>query len=261
MPKSKRSRVIHTSKVLPKGKSLSIRTFSTIQSLPTQYPYLYIVSISNPRNTHLNLIRTSLSSSRLFFGKTKVIATALGKNADSEPARNTHLLAPHMKGAVGCLFSEHKPEYILDWFEKFHPLDYARAGTVASREFVIPAGVVYSRGGEIPAEADVAMAHSIEPTLRKLGVPTRLVKGKIMLGEEGGEGYVVCREGEVLGSGQTTLLKMFGIEMAEFAVEIKAYWERETGKVVVLGEGAGDGGGGGGMDVDSEEDVLVDDEE
>ena len=79
------------------------------------------------------------------------------------------------------------------------------------------------------------LAHSVEPGLRKLGLPTRLVKGKVELGGE----FVVCREGEVLGSGQTTLLKMFGVAMAEFRVGIEAYWERETGEVTVVGEGVG----------------------
>lgn len=85
------------------------------------------------------------------------------------------------------------------------------------------------------AEEDVPLAHSVEPGLRKLGLPTRLVKGKVELHGE----FVVCREGEVLGSGQTTLLKMFGVAMAEFRVGIEAYWERETGEVTVVGEGVG----------------------
>lgn len=211
------------------------------------------------RNTYLKDVRAQLADSRLFFGKTKVMAAALGRDASTEPAPQTSLLAPHLGGAVGLLFSAHPPSYISNYFATFTPLDYARAGTVATRSFTLPAGVVYSRGGEIPAEEDVPMAHSMEPGLRKLGVPTRLVKGKIVLGEDGGEGYTVCREGEVLGSGQTTLLKMFGVATAEFRVVVKAYWSRDSGEVVVL-EGVDKGQGVGGMEVDGN-DELVDDEE
>lgn len=82
----------------------------------------------------------------------------------------------------------------------------------------------------MPLEDDVPLAHSLEPNLRKLGMPTRLVKGKIELDGE----FVVCRKGEVLGSGQTTLLKTFGIATAVFRVSIEAYWARETGKVEVV---------------------------
>ncbi len=87
--------------------------------------------------------------------------------------------------------------------------------------------MLYTRGGEIPTTEDVPLAHGLEPSLRKLGVPTRLEKGRVMLDED----FQVCKESEVLGSGQTTLLKMFGVAMAEFGVEVKAWWVKETGLV------------------------------
>ena len=176
------------------------------------------------------------------------MAAALGHTPTTEPAPNTSLLTPHLTGTIGLVFSPRPPEEIQTYFSNFRPSDFARAGTVATRTFTIPAGTVYSLAGEIPIEEDVPLAHSIEPSLRKLGVPTRLVMGRIELENE----YVVCREGEMLGSAQTTLLKMFGVATAVFAVEIRAYWVKETGEVVVLKEGGG-GGSGGGMDVDEEE--------
>ena len=106
-------------------------------------------------------------------------------------------------------------------------MDYARAGTIATRSFVLPAGTLYSRGGDIDQSEDVPVAHSMEPNLRKLGVPTRLVKGKVELDRE----FEVCKEGDTLGSGQTTLLKMFGVATATFRVEVKAYWEAATADV------------------------------
>ena len=84
---------------------------------------------------------------------------------------------------------------------------------------------------------------SIEPTLRKLGVPTRLVRGKVVL-EEGAEegfgmesdGYMVCREGDTLDSRQTTILKIFGVRMAEFKVQLRASFEKESATVKEIGE-------------------------
>ncbi len=49
-------------------------------------------------------------------------------------------------------------------------------------------------------------------------MPTRLMKGKVMLDAD----YEVCREGQVLNSHQTALLKLFGVATAEFTVQIKA---------------------------------------
>lgn len=183
------------------------------------------------------------------------MAVALGLTPASEPYPHTSLLTPYLRGSVGLLFSPRPLPAILSYFSTFLPLDYARAGSTASRTFVLPAGTLYSRGGELPEEDDVPLAHSVEPNLRKLGLPTRLVKGRVVLDGE----YVVCREGEVLGSGQTALLKMFGVAMAEFRVGVEAYWERETGEVTVVGEGAEREVDGEGMDVEGEdaEDVEV----
>jgi len=75
---------------------------------------------------------------------------------------------------------------------------------------------VYSLGGEIAEDQDVPMAHSLEPELRKLNVPTSLVKGKITLQNP----YTVCKEGDILDSRQTRLLKLFGVATAEFSVQL-----------------------------------------
>jgi len=172
---------------------------------------------------------------RLFFGKTKVMAVALGLTSATEPHPGTSLLTSSLHGNVGLIFSPRSPAAMLDYFASFTPSDFARAGTTASRAFSIPPGIVYSRAGEIPEEEDVPIAHSVEPTLRKLGVPTKLVKGKVMLQSE--EPFVVCSEGQKLGSGQSSLLKMFGVTMAEFKVGVEAWWERETGEATILENG------------------------
>lgn len=89
--------------------------------------------------------------------------------------------------------------------------------------------------------------------LRKLGVPSRLVKGRVELDGK----YDVCKEGDVLGSAQTTLLKMFGVATAEFKVGLRACWMgmgEEAGKVVVLDEsGDGEEDGDGRMEADGGE--------
>lgn len=190
---------------------------------------------SLPR-TIANTILTQRNS--LFFGKTKVMAVALGQSPESEAGTNLHRVAPCLTGAVGLLFTSRSPDAVVAYFDSFRPADFARAGTVATRGFTIPNGLVYSRAGEIPASEDEPVSHTIEPELRKLGVPTRLVKGKVML--EMTEGYVVCQEGETLDSRQTTLLKMFGVAISEFHVGLKAQWTRSSGEVKILEKGQGE---------------------
>ena len=46
--------------------------------------------------------------------------------------------------------------------------------------------------------------------------------------------YTVCREGDVLDSKQTRLLKQFGIACAEFRINLIGYWSKVNGDVQVL---------------------------
>ena len=156
---------------------------------------------------------------------------ALGSTAADSHAPNLFQLTKFLTGAVGLLFTSRPPRSVLEYFGAYAPLDYARAGTVASRTFAVPAGTVHSRAGEVPEAEDVPLAHSLETTVRALGMPTRLVKGRVELGEE----FVVCREGEVLDSKQTALLKTFGVVTAEFRVEMMAYWSAATQEVTEVG--------------------------
>lgn len=161
---------------------------------------------------------------RIFFGKTKLMSKALGQTPAEAQADGIDALTPHLNGQVGLLFTNRDPEEITTYFSELSSVDFARAGTEATRDFSIPRGIVYATAGEVPAEFDVPMEHSIEPELRRLGVPTKMNKGKIVLGDEDdeGEGFVVCKEGDVLDSRQTRLLKMFGVCMSEFKVKIVA---------------------------------------
>jgi ribosomal protein L10 len=177
------------------------------------------------------MIGTQLTylSCRIFFGKTKLMAKALGVTPEEAQADGLDKLTRHLSGSVGLLFTNREPESILVFFENLSPVDFARAGTTATRDFIIPPGVVYATGGEVPPEHDVPMEHSIEPELRRLGIPTRMIKGRVVLGsldkdgQAEGEGYTVCKEGDVLDSRQTRLLKLFNICLSEFRVKVLAY--------------------------------------
>lgn len=152
------------------------------------------------------------------------MSRALGTDPASAVMENTHLLSRHLTGSVALLLTDRTPAQITEYFSAFTPVDFARAGAVASRAFVIPPGVVYATGGAVAPENDVPLGHTIEPELRRLGVPTRMVRGKVVLGDEegAGEGYKVCEEGETLDSRQTRLLKLFDQCLSEFKVRIIA---------------------------------------
>lgn len=154
------------------------------------------------------------------------MSRALGTTPEDALADGIHALTPYLTGNVALLLTDRPAADVSAYFADFTPVDFARAGVVSPRDFVVPPGVVYATGGAIPAEHDVPLGHTIEPELRRLGVPTRMVKGKVVLGGdesgEGSEGYVVCKEGDVLDSRQTRLLKLFDACMSEFKVRVIA---------------------------------------
>ncbi|KAI2636596.1 mRNA turnover protein 4 [Hypomontagnella submonticulosa] len=248
MPKSKRSKVVHMTQVNKKTRENKERLFENIRECIPQYQYCFVFGVDNMRNTYLKDVRQELSDSRLFFGKTKLMARALGHGPEDSYADNIFQLTPYLRGTVGLLFTNRTPEQLLPYLETLagEKVDFARAGATAPRSFVVPYGTVYSTGGEVPAEHDVPLGHTLEPELRRLGVPVRMVKGRVELeqGPEGGNedgGYVVCREGDVLDSRQTRLLKLFGICMSEFSIKVLAYWSAATTKVTPVDPEAMDG--------------------
>jgi len=232
MPKSKRARVVHTSVVQKKpSKEKSASLFAAVQEAADAYQHIFVFSVENMRNTYLKDVRQHFAGdSRIYFGKTKVMAKALGSSEEDENAVGLSKLGRFLTGSVGLLFTQRPPSEVLDFFESYVEVDFARAGIPASRKFAVPAGVVYSRGGELPEEDDVPLPHSLEVTVRKWGMPTRLEKGKVMLDQE----YIVTEEGKELNSHQTALLKLFGVAMAEFKVQVLAYWSAGTHEVTVM---------------------------
>ena len=126
------------------------------------------------------------------------MARALGHGPEDSYADNIFQLTPYLRGTVGLLFTNRTPEQLLPYLENLagEKVDFARAGATAPRSFVVPYGTVYSTGGEVPAEHDVPLGHTLEPELRRLGMPVRMVKGRVELeqGPEGGneDGVAAC---------------------------------------------------------------------
>ncbi|CAH2318377.1 mRNA turnover 4 homolog [Pelobates cultripes] len=166
------------------------------------------------RNNKLKDVRNAWKHSRLFFGKNKVMMVALGKGPCDEYKDNLHKLSKCLKGEVGVLFTNRTAQEVKEWFDQFKETDFSRAGNKATHDVVLDVG---------PLEQ---FPHSMEPQLRQLGLPTALKKGVITLLSD----YEVCKEGDVLTPEQARILKLFGYQMAEFKVTLKAKWIAETGE-------------------------------
>lgn len=64
MPKSKRAKVVHLTKTTKKGKELTLRLYANIRECIPKYPYIYVFSVDNMRNTYLKDVRTQFADSR-----------------------------------------------------------------------------------------------------------------------------------------------------------------------------------------------------
>lgn len=169
MPKSRREKVISLTRTEKKGREGKENLFRSIREALDEHRYAWVFQVENMRNTYLKDVRAQWSDSRFFLGRTKVMSKALGSSAAEEYQDNIHLLAKLLKGTVGLLCTSHSPEVVMEWFSDYSKSDFARAGTIAPITFVVPAGPVYSRGGEISPEKDVLLTHTMEPSVRNLG--------------------------------------------------------------------------------------------
>ncbi|KAI9731029.1 MAG: mRNA turnover and ribosome assembly protein [Cirrosporium novae-zelandiae] len=235
MPKSKRARLVHLTKTSKKPKSHKETILSALRRDIDEFQYIYVFSVVNMRNQHLKALRSHFTDSRIIFSKTKLLALALGRDAASAPFPGTFLLTPYLKGEVGLLLSPHPPKSVISYISTYHPTSYARPGifpsiTVSIQPGPISYGQEFSDGGG----ERTPLPPAVEPTLRQLGVPTRLVKGTVVL--EGEEPYVVCEKDKKLEPRQTAILRTIGVEASVFKVGIEAWWEKETGAVMAFGE-------------------------
>lgn len=77
MPKSKRARVVHLTKVDKKGKELSLKLFANVRESLDSYQHCFVFSVDNMRNTYLKDVRNELSDCRY------VLCYCFGRFGDS----------------------------------------------------------------------------------------------------------------------------------------------------------------------------------
>ena len=95
MPKSRRVKRSALTNVVSKGRELKTELVDSIRQAVDKYENLYVISFENMRSSLFKGMRAQMNDSRIFLGKNKVMALALGKtNADEY---STHL---HKVGRV-----------------------------------------------------------------------------------------------------------------------------------------------------------------
>eukprot|EP00164_Ancoracysta_twista_P001069 GFYU01001395.1.p1 GENE.GFYU01001395.1~~GFYU01001395.1.p1 ORF type:complete len:219 (-),score=90.15 GFYU01001395.1:187-843(-) len=212
MPKSKRSRKIPLTQTAKKGREKKDEVIQTIHDYADTFKYIYLIRVDNMRNSKLKDIREAAKEhSRLVFGKNSIMQIALGSTKENEYKPGLFQLAKAVSGECGLMFSNLQPSAIDDMLASNSDYDYARSGAIANDTV------------SVDNDALKEFPHNMEPQLRKLGLNTTLKNGTITIPDE----HTICKKGEVLNPEQARLLKLFGIQMAEFKVNIAGHYHKE----------------------------------
>lgn len=165
------------------------------------------------RNTLLKEVRGEWRDSRFFFGKNRIMQLGLGNSDSTEVEKDLHKLSKRITNQCGLLFTSRDKEAVQKWFDEYSAMEYARSGFRATETVTIEEG---------PQDE---FCHSIEAHIRKLGLPTKLDKGIVVLYKD----YTVCKKGQILTPEQAKILKLIAKPIATFRLTIKCHWNKKTG--------------------------------
>ena len=282
MPRSKRDRVVSLTQARKKDRAWKEGVVAQTRAAVDAFGRAYVFRARNMRNDKFKSLREAARGrkSRFCMGATRVLRVALAQSGDGdggedddegeeeggdggddgdddeaikgggdkgggggEYRRGLAALAEHLRGDVGLFFTDLPHSEVLELFASAEADDFARAGSRAREAFELAAGP------RVHQETGLPLAHTLEPSLRAAGLPTKLDRGVVTLLAD----TVVCRAGDRLSPGQAQLLRTFGQKQARFSLRPLASWDKRTGEVEVMGRGDGEGGGGGEDDSDEDE--------
>ncbi|PWN29139.1 hypothetical protein BDZ90DRAFT_238222 [Jaminaea rosea] len=223
MPKTKRNKVISltaTQRSASDRSEAKTTLLSSVQQCAQEYPYIWLFSLANARTAYLQEVRKLWKDSgRIFVGKNRVVAKALGEGVEDEVVKGVRGLSQRLTGSVGLLFTNSPPAEVSDWFATHERKDYARAGNVARSTVTLPEGPLYTRPSTEGTSPET-LPGSLEPQLRKLGLPTELKRGVPTLLRE----HQVCTAGKRLDAQAAQILKHLLDQQASFRIIPLCYY-------------------------------------
>lgn len=239
MPKSKRQRVTTLSKTPGRTtKASKLALVNEIRENVDKYEHVWLFSVGDMRNEGLKDVRAQWrGTGRFFFGKTRVMAKALGVSAETEYEEGIGAIgrvsrerseqpqaaswrqtascwasantpSQQLKGQIGIFCTSHPVSETVEWFETWSKKEYARQGAKATADITLPEGALLTPWNE-DNNGD-PFPHSMDPQLRALGLDTSLVRGVPSLKNA----HVLCRTGEKLSSEKCRILKLLAVQMA-----------------------------------------------
>ncbi|GET93563.1 60S acidic ribosomal protein, putative [Leishmania tarentolae] len=217
MPKSKRAKIVPLTKTQAKTREDKDKLIERIREALQDYSDVYTFQLHNIRTNILQQIREERAKdSRIFLGNNKIMMIAIGRDEESAGRENLHKLSPFLTGLCGLLFTNLSKKEVKEYFSTVGAPVYARTGQTARESLVL-------KGGPLPQ-----FPHSMFDHLAKLGLPIKLDRGVIVLLQD----TTVCEPGDTLSAEAAQLLKLFGVQSAEFKIDLTAHWTNGVAKKI-----------------------------
>lgn len=175
-----------------------------------EYNKILLVGVDNVTSTHFQEIRQSLRGKAVIvMGKNtimrKVIRIAMKKNEDLED------LLPHIKGNIGCVFTNGDLGEVRNLIVKNKKPAPARVGTIAPIDVILPPG-------------PTGMEPTMTSFLQALNIASKINKGQVEIVQE----VHLIAQGEKVGNSEATLLKKLNIEPFWFGLLVRTVYDNGT---------------------------------
>ncbi|MFH4983879.1 hypothetical protein AB6A40_010588 [Gnathostoma spinigerum] len=214
MPRSKREKDVSLTKVTKKTRERKINLIEEIRKAIDYYQTCFVFNVENMRSNKFVMIRQKFKdNSRLFFGRNTLMAMSLGKDSSHERAKDLAKVTALLKGDCGLMFTNADREAVVDFFKTYEEHDFARSGQIASVSVDLSQGALPN------------FSFTLEPQMRRLGLPTKLEKGVVTLLSD----YRICKEGDKLNAEQAKLLKLLGYKISVFKINLIGQWTKSDG--------------------------------
>ncbi|MEM1988715.1 MAG: 50S ribosomal protein L10 [Candidatus Woesearchaeota archaeon] len=168
-----------------------------------------IFDVNNLPTYQLQTMRRTLAKNKT---KIKIVKKTLAFYALEEAKKTKkgiEQLEKYLDGQIGILFTDENPFSLYKLLKKSRTQTFAKAGQVAPKDLVIPAGPTPFAPGPIIGE------------LGQLGVKTGVEKGKVVVKQD----TVVAKAGQVISAKLAEMLKRFNIQPIEIGLNVHAVYE------------------------------------
>jgi len=176
--------------------------FEKLKQLIAKYPSVFIVNVDNVGSNQMHQIRVALRGKGIvLMGKNTMVRRALRSIISENP--QLERLLPHVRGNIGFVFTSSDLAEIRNVITANKVAAPARAGALAPRDVLVPAG----NTGMEPGKTSFFQA---------LGIPTKIARGTIEIVSD----VKVVTAGTRVGPSEATLLNMLNISPFTYGMSV-----------------------------------------